>query len=86
MDTGNNKTAIKKHIAEIARKLGYDISESVFNLTLSNIILEGIIEAFGEGCLNISDEKIERMIISGVKATSKIDWKKTVKEAVAENA
>jgi len=84
MDTGNNKETIKKHIAEIARKLGYDTSESIFNLTLSDIILEGIIEVVGDEILNISEAEIEKMIISGVKATSKIKWKNQIRKAIAE--
>jgi len=85
MGTGNNKEAVKMHIAEIARELGYDTSETIFNLTLSDILLEGIIEVLGDELLNISEAEIEKMIISGVKATSKIEWKKTVRKAIAEN-
>jgi len=85
MGTGNNKEVIKSHIAEITQNLGYDTSETIFNLTLSDILLEGIIEVLGDELLNSSEAEIEKMIISGVKATSKINWKKTVRKAIAEN-
>lgn len=85
MKPEGQKEAVMDYIGEVVRELGYDTSEYVFNLSLSDILLEGIIEVYGPDCLNISGEEIEKMMLSGVKATSKIDWKKPVKEAVAEN-
>lgn len=85
MSQEEEKEAAKAYIGEMVRDLGYDTSEYVFNLTLSDILLEGIIEVYGPDCMNISGEEIEKMMLSGIKATSKIDWKNPVKNMIAEN-
>ena len=85
MKPEGEKEAVIDYVGEVVRDLGYDTSEYVFNLTLSDILLEGIIEVYGPDCLNISGEEIEKMMLSGIKATSKIDWKNPVKNMIAEN-
>lgn len=85
MKPEGEKEAVMDYVGEVVRGLGYDTSEYVFNLSLSDILLEGIIEVYGPDCLNISGEEIEKMMLSGIKATSKIDWKNPVKNMIAEN-